>query len=227
MQSKHNAKFLDGRKRQAIITALANGESKRSIVRRLNVSNHTVDAVGEAEWQQVAARKERLAAQAELNATLAAEQITEHLQSGKQPLNILVPVFGVSIDKISALRAGPIQVNLSDTIEPSRNAWDRLNELAQMIEASVKPVSSPAQGPTPALLPNGESVPDSGAETGLKPENQIPKNGRAFTVGFYGQRIFCCKTAQICETWRESDSLGLPMKNTLCNAAKNCAKSSL
>jgi len=86
----------------------------------------------------------------------------EHLQSGKQPLNILVPVFGVSIDKISALRADPIQVNLSHSIEPSQQAWVRMNELADMIGASVKPVSSQPQTPTSVLLPNGESSPDSG-----------------------------------------------------------------
>ena len=163
MAGKHNAKLLDGRKRQAIITALANGESKRSIARRLNVSNHTVDAVGAAEWQQVATRKERIAAQAELNATLAAEQITEHLQSSKQPLNVLVPVFGVSVDKITQLRNGPLQVDVSHTIEPSRQAWIRLNELAERLEAQANQV---VQSTSPAL-PNGDGVRGSGAETGL------------------------------------------------------------
>jgi len=109
MVHKHNAKLLDGRKRQAIITALANGESKRSIARRLSASNHTVDAVAEAEWQQVAARKERIAAQAELNATLAAQVLTDALEAGKVPVNLAVLIYGVSIDKAVLLR-GDAQV---------------------------------------------------------------------------------------------------------------------
>ena len=108
---RHNGKFIDGRKRQAIITALANGESLRSIARRLNVSVNTVMAISEQNWQQVETRKERIAAQSERNATRAAELIAEKLESENVPLNVLVPVFGVSVDKALALRANPtIQV---------------------------------------------------------------------------------------------------------------------
>jgi lambda repressor-like predicted transcriptional regulator len=110
---QHTGKFIDGRKRQAIITALANGESLRSIARRLNVSVNTVMAISEQNWQQVETRKERIAAQSERNATLAAERITDELESNKHiPLNVLVPVFGVSVDKALALRGNPtIQVD--------------------------------------------------------------------------------------------------------------------
>ena len=109
---RHTGKFIDGRKRQAIITALANGESLRSIARRLNVSGHTVMAISEQNWQQVATRKERIAAQSERNATRAAELIAEKLESENVPLNVLVPVFGVSVDKALALRGNPtIQVD--------------------------------------------------------------------------------------------------------------------
>jgi len=52
------------------------------------------------------------------------------------------------------------------------------------------------------------------------PSFRWPKN---FTVVFYGLKIFCCKTAQFSETRRRSDSLGSPMKNTLCDAVKRCA----
>jgi hypothetical protein len=41
---------------------------------------------------------------------------------------------------------------------------------------------------------------------------------------FYGAAIFCCKNAQFHEMQRKSDSLGLPMKNTLRNAVQTCAK---
>lgn len=111
---KHTGALTDGRKRQAIITALANGESKRGIARRLSMSANSVTAIADEEWNKVEARKQRLAAQAELNATLAADQMTEELRKGKIPLNILVPVFGVNVDKAIALRGDPlatIQVN--------------------------------------------------------------------------------------------------------------------
>ena len=105
---RHNAKRCPFAIRQRIVNSLANGDSKRAIARQLRVSNNTVTAVAEQEWQQVAARKERIAAQAELNATLAADRIADELQSGKQiPLNVLVPVFGVNVDKCLALRGDP------------------------------------------------------------------------------------------------------------------------
>jgi hypothetical protein len=112
---RHNGKFIDGRKRQAMITALANGESLRSIARRLNASVNTVMAISEQNWQQVETRKQRIAAQSERNATLAAERITDELESNKHiPLNVLVPVFGVNANKLLALRGDPtIQVQHS------------------------------------------------------------------------------------------------------------------
>jgi DNA-binding NarL/FixJ family response regulator len=72
------------------VNALANGDSKRAIARALRVSNNTVTAVAEQEWQQVEARKERLAAQAERNALMAGEQIAEALQKRKYPPSALV-----------------------------------------------------------------------------------------------------------------------------------------
>jgi hypothetical protein len=119
---RHNATLLDGRKRQAIVTALANGESKRGIARRLSVSANTVTAIAEQEWSQVEARKQLLAAQAERNAYIAGEQISEALQKGNIPIASLVPVYGVSLDKALALRGDSLStvrhihsVDLSDS----------------------------------------------------------------------------------------------------------------
>jgi len=144
MPGKHNAKFLDERKRQAIITSLADGESKRSIARRLNVSNNTVDAVAATDWQQVASRRERIAAQAELTVTKAFDQINEHLDQAKVPLNILVPVAGMATDKLIALRPqDPLQINVQRSIEPSRDVWSKLDDIAQALRAQL-PAPTPA-----------------------------------------------------------------------------------
>ena len=102
---RHNARLCPFAIRQRIVNALATGDSKRVIARELRVSINTVTAIADQEWQQVETRKVRIAAQAELNATLAAERITSELQSSKHiPITVLVPVFGVNVDKTVALR---------------------------------------------------------------------------------------------------------------------------
>src|SRR6516162_969199 len=100
----HNAKHCSLVKRERIVNALANGDSHRAIARSLRVSPNTVRAVAEEEWKRVDARKAQIAAQSERNATRAAELIAEKLEHENVPLNVLVPVYGVSVDKALALR---------------------------------------------------------------------------------------------------------------------------
>ena len=62
----------------------------------------------------MSARKERIAAQSERNATRAAELIAEKLESEDVPLTVLVPVYGVSVDKALALRGDPaLQISVT------------------------------------------------------------------------------------------------------------------
>ena len=69
----------------------------------------------------MAARKERIAAQCELNATLAAERMTDKLRgTGDIPLNTLVPAFGVSVDKLAVLRGHAPSVNIANIWMPWR-----------------------------------------------------------------------------------------------------------
>jgi len=143
-QKRHNAKLIDGRKRQAIIIALANGESKRSIARRLNASQHTVAIISDQEWQQVAARKQRLAAQAERNALLAGEQISEALEQRKYTPSALVPVYGVSVDKALALRGDPcLTIDVKHRHEHSHSI--QLQLLEQLKALNAQPREKPAQ----------------------------------------------------------------------------------
>ena len=104
---RHNAKLCPFAIRQRIVNALANGDSKRAIARALRVSNNTVTAIAEQEWQQVAARKARLAAQWEQVATKAVDQLNDHLDASTLPPNALVPIAGVATDKLLALSADP------------------------------------------------------------------------------------------------------------------------
>ena len=101
---RHNAKLCPFAIRQRIVNALADGDSIRAIARALHVSNNTVVAVQDQDWQQVTARKERLAAQWEQIATKAVDQLNDHLDASTLPPNALVPIAGVATDKLLALR---------------------------------------------------------------------------------------------------------------------------
>jgi hypothetical protein len=139
---RHNAKLCPFAIRQRIVNALANGDSKRAIARALRVSNNTVTAVAEQEWQQVEARKERLAAQAERNALMAGEQIAEALQKRKYPPSALVPVYGVSVDKALVLRGdGSIQPNLHLHLQ-SIDIAGQFNELLATLQSKPLPANS-------------------------------------------------------------------------------------
>ena len=138
---RHNAQLCPFAIRQRIINALANGDSQRAIARAFHVSNNTVAAIQEQEWQQVATRKERIAAQCELNATLAAEHMTNKLQGTDDiPLNALLPAFGVSVDKLAVLRGHAPSVNIANIWMPSeaeneerRAVHKRLDEIARRL----------------------------------------------------------------------------------------------
>jgi hypothetical protein len=109
---RHNAKLCSLVSRERIVNALAAGDSQRAIARHLRVSPMTVRAIADQEWEQVSARKDRIAAQSEKNATRAAELIAEKLEHQDVPLNVLVPVYGVSVDKALALR-GDAQLRIA------------------------------------------------------------------------------------------------------------------
>ena len=109
---RHNAKLCPVAIRERIVNALATGDSQRAIARHLRVSPMTVRAIADQEWAQVSARKDRIAAQSERNATRAAELIAEKLERGDVPLNLLIPAYGVSVDKALALR-GDAQLRIA------------------------------------------------------------------------------------------------------------------
>jgi hypothetical protein len=104
---RHNAKLCSLAIRERIVNALANGDSQRAIARHLKVSPLTVRAIAEQEWEQVEARKGRIAAQAERLATKALDLLNQKLDKDgeKITVNQLVPIAGVAVDKLLALRS--------------------------------------------------------------------------------------------------------------------------
>jgi len=145
MPKRHNGKHCPLAVRQRIVNALANGDSKRAIARGLGVSNNTVTAIAEQEWQQVDARKQRIVAQCERNATLAADQLAERLETEKLSANQLVPVFGVSVDKMLALTGQLPLVQIANVIMPTPEERAQREAIDQKLDEITRRLRDAAQ----------------------------------------------------------------------------------
>ena len=145
MPKRHNGKHCPLAVRQRIVNALANGDSKRAIARGLRVSNNTVSAIAEQEWQRVDARKQRIVAQCERNATLAADQLAERLETEKLSANQLVPVFGVSVDKMLALTGQLPLVQIANVIMPTPEERAQREAIDQKLDEITRRLRDAAQ----------------------------------------------------------------------------------
>jgi hypothetical protein len=148
--------------------------SYREICRRCHVTDDTVKAVERREAVPIAARKQELMVQAARIAKRAADRVEDEIDDA--PLPQAVVTFGVMTDKVVALSNDPqrIEVNVSGSVNHEHGTAsiiERLNELARALNAKAAAAKVIEQQRTdqPAL-PNTETAPDSGAETGLKPE---------------------------------------------------------
>jgi len=115
--NNRNGKNLDGRTRQAIITALANGEPISRIARRLHVGHNTITAIQQIEWAEVSKRKELVLARAARLAAAGFDKLNEEMDAGNIKGALLVPVTGMATDKVIALSgdatAHPMNLNLN------------------------------------------------------------------------------------------------------------------
>jgi len=105
----------------------------------------------------VETRKQRRAAQAERSATLAVDRINAKLESSDDiPLSTLVPVFGVSVDKLAILRGGDPTFTIHhqhthshqhELIQALNNAVQRFEKRAQSCHCRSPgaPVARPHQ----------------------------------------------------------------------------------
>jgi hypothetical protein len=152
---RHNAKNCPFAIRERIVNALANGDSKRSIARALRVSNNTVTAIAEQEWQRVAARKAKLAARSEKLADLYTERQIDELESGaKIPLNLCQSGGGIATDKAMALRGDSSLTIQHDVVlsQQSRQVETALGlfDLIESIAVDMKPLLD--QVPAPEMM---------------------------------------------------------------------------
>ncbi len=99
-------------------------------------------------------------------ASASIHRIEDELAAGKIKGTQLVPVFGVSVDKLVALSNDPMQVHVSHQVSQThdlgRNLYERLDDLARRLR---QPRTLDAQPEPPAVqpaLPNGETISDLG-----------------------------------------------------------------
>jgi hypothetical protein len=158
---RHNGKFCSFSNRQRIVNALAAGDPKYLIARTLHVSEHTVYAVAEQEWQKVEERKARIAAQAEHAATKAFDLLNQKLDSDGDKLtaNQLVPIAGVSVDKLLLLRG---DANIIQRVEHQFNAGNIFEAFQQFHNDALKIIKAREVGQQETLpaLPDSPPAPD-------------------------------------------------------------------
>jgi hypothetical protein len=173
----HNARLVSDNKRQEIILALASGESKYLICRRLHAGEHTVDVIEQQSWQEVADRKAVLLAQAERNAMEAGHQIAEALAKRKFKTNALPVVYGICVDKICNLSPPPQDVtsqHLHLHLAPQDIAGTFNSMLANLQQRtrSLRDAQASDSAPLPApVLSDSASAP-------AKQPRSVPKKAR-------------------------------------------------
>jgi hypothetical protein len=148
--------------------------AKSTIAKALRVSRNTVSAIAEQEWLKVEKRKARIAAQAELAATKAFDRINQKLDAKDDiPLNLFVPVAGVSVDKLLALR-GDSQMTIQLQLHHSRP-----NELFERFQQFHERIKTEAdQSRNQFALPNGRQFRIPEAETGQEARNKRLKTAK-------------------------------------------------
>jgi hypothetical protein len=138
--NNRNGKNLDGRTRQAIITALANGEPISRIARRLHVGHNTITAIQQIEWAEVSKRKELVLARAARLAAAGFDKLNEEMDAGNIKGALLVPVTGMATDKVIALSGDATAHPMNLNIRPVDIAaqFEKLHQAIEEKAAKVK-----------------------------------------------------------------------------------------
>jgi hypothetical protein len=156
-QKRHNGKFCSFSNKQRIVNALAAGDPKSQIAKALRVSVNTVYAVAQQEWNKVEQRKARIAAQAERAATKAFDLLNQKLDTQGDSLtaNQLVPIAGVSVDKLLVLRGDAHVIAHVDHVVHTQNIFEAFQQFhddaLKIIHARQ---AEEAQQPPPPALPD-------------------------------------------------------------------------
>ena len=137
MSRKHTGEHLPVEKEERIVNLLSLGEPGAAIARLTHSSRNTVDAVRARRWDDVEQRKQLIRSSAARLAVKGFERLNQEMDAGKIKGALLVPVTGMATDKVIALSADPHQINVHHSIEPSRDLWNKLDDIAQALRAHL------------------------------------------------------------------------------------------
>ena len=148
--------------------------SIREICRQCHVTDDTVKAIERREAVSIAARKEALMVQAARIAKLAYDRVEDQIDSA--PLPQAVVTAGVFTDKLQLLSGDATAHAFNLNVKMERvDLAERFNWLVAEVEAKVKEARKNENASVmqkQLALPSGDTVADSGPETGLQAEQQ-------------------------------------------------------
>ena len=149
--------------------------SIREICRQCHVTDDTVKAIERREAVSIAARKEALMVQAARIAKLAYDRVEDQIDSA--PLPQAVVTAGVFTDKLQLLSGDATAHAFNLNVKMERvDLAERFNWLVAEVEAKVKEIKEARKNENASVmqkqlaLPSGDTIADSGAETGLQAE---------------------------------------------------------
>jgi len=124
-----------------VIALLAQGTSDSRIAKLCRVSRNTVAAVKQTEAQTIEQRKQTILATAARVAELGFERIEEELAAGNFKGVQLVPVAGMSVDKVLALSGDPT-IRIQHEHRHRHDHFADFNALLAALPAAPKPITA-------------------------------------------------------------------------------------
>ena len=148
--------------------------SYREICRRCHVTDDRVKVIEKREAVPIAARKEALMVQAARIAKLAADRVEDQIDSATLPQAVVT--FGVMTDKFQLL-SGDATARLQNfnlNMKPVDIAaeWNKFHEAIWAKAKQARNEEKASMTCQELALPEGETIADSSAETGLGAQQQ-------------------------------------------------------
>jgi hypothetical protein len=145
--------------------------SYREICRQCHVTDDTVKAVERRETIPIAARKQQLMGQAARIAKLAYDRVEDQIDSA--PLPQAVVTAGVFTDKFQLLSGDTAAHALNLNVKMERvDVVAQFNRLLDAANAKAKEIKEASVTQKQLALPSGDTIADSGTETGLQAEKE-------------------------------------------------------
>jgi len=129
--------------RRNLLTYISQGKSDNQIAKLCKVSRDTLRAFRQREAETISQRKQTILATFTRIAEAGSEAMEAELAEGKIKGSLLVPVVGMSVDKILALSNDTQQINITLAHEPGPNLYAKLEALAARLNDQARPIQVP------------------------------------------------------------------------------------